>query len=73
MKEVVVFFPDGKYHCMALEVDDMMEFLSRNVCSSCSYKGAIKWNPYNSIHECHNCGQAYVEEDKDKKEKVEFT
>jgi ribosomal protein L37AE/L43A len=71
-KEVIVFFPDGKFHCEAIVVDDMEEFLARNVCSECGYKGAVRWNPYNKIVQCHHCGQAYVEEGTTK-EKVEFT
>ena len=25
-------------------------------CTSCGYRGAIKWNPYNKVTSCHNCG-----------------
>jgi hypothetical protein len=70
-KEVIVFFPDGKMHCKALEVDDMEEFLARNVCSSCGYKGAIMWNKFCQMVTCHNCGTAFVEENR--REKIQFT
>ena len=73
MKEVILFFPDGKMHCKAIEVDSVEELIARNVCSSCGYKGAIKWNPFNQIVQCHNCGQAYVDNVSIKKEKVQFT
>jgi hypothetical protein len=71
MKSTQVFFSDGKLHCVALEVNDLEEFVVRNVCSVCGYKGAIKWNPFNKITQCHNCGQSYIKEDM--KEVVQFT
>lgn len=70
-KTTTVYFPDGKFKCEAWVVKDMREFLSQNVCSNCVYKGAIKWNPFNKVIQCHNCGQAYIEEFEP--EKVEFT
>lgn len=26
-------------------------------CQSCGYVGAIKWNKFNKVVQCHNCGQ----------------
>lgn len=70
MRDVIVFFPDGKFHCKAMEVPSLWELIKDGVCLNCERKGAIVWNPYNKIHQCHHCGQAYVEE---QKEKVLFT
>jgi|GEM_PF-6709874 ribosomal protein S27E len=73
MIEVTVHSPDGSFHCKALEVQNMKSFLVNNYCPECYYKGAIKWNPYNKIHQCHNCGRAYVEKKLFVRVRVEFT
>ena len=26
------------------------------ICSHCLYEGAIKWNKFNMVVQCHNCG-----------------
>jgi Zn ribbon nucleic-acid-binding protein len=71
VKSVQLFCSDGTVHCLALEVNGFKEFLARNICPKCGFKGAIKWNKFNKITQCHNCGCAYI--DKNIKEKVQFT
>ena len=61
-KLVTIYYPYTdivKY--IALEVNSIKRLLINNLCSKCAYKGAIKWNPYNQVYQCHNCGQAYVD------------
>ncbi|KKM61548.1 hypothetical protein LCGC14_1530560 [marine sediment metagenome] len=28
-------------------------------CRSCGRSGAIKWNPFNCVIQCHHCGEQY--------------
>ena len=37
-------------YCSELKFEEL-------VCPSCGYVGAIMWNPYNKVVQCHNCGQ----------------
>lgn len=45
---------------------------ARETCPDCGYKGAIKWNPYNRVNQCHNCGEVIPKKSSDK-EVVVFT
>lgn len=29
----------------------------REDCPACDYRGAVKWNPFNRVVQCHNCGE----------------
>jgi len=46
------------------------------ICFDCGYNGAIKWNPYNKVVQCHNCGQTIVKPENHpelEREVVQFT
>jgi len=34
----------------------------------CKCQEAVKWNPYNKVVQCHQCGQVFVKENKKKKQ-----
>lgn len=33
-----------------------MNTKNNEVCPSCGYIGAVMYNPYNGVIQCHNCG-----------------
>lgn len=75
MKHLKVFHFDADCGLVRLTTQEHRSIHS-GICFDCGYNGAIKWNPYNKVVQCHNCGQIIVKPENHpdlEPEKVQFT